>query len=66
MIERRITIDDIAAAGHCAKGARSWFRTMNLDFAAFRKDGIPASDLLATGDALAEQVVSRAQSRHDG
>jgi hypothetical protein len=66
MIERRITIDDIMAAGHCAKGARSWFRTMGLDFTTFLKDGLPASDLLATGDALAEQVVSRAMSRGDG
>lgn len=55
----RITITDIRAAGHCVAGARGWFRTYDLDFRDFLKNGIDAEVLLATGDALAEQVVER-------
>ncbi len=53
-----ITIDDIRRY-HCVSGIRRWFEAHNLDFRAFIRDGgIPASELLATGDALAERVVA--------
>lgn len=54
-----VTIDDIIAAGHCVSGAKRWFRIHGLDFRAFLQNGARASDLLATGDALARQVVDR-------
>ena len=53
-----ITFNDLAKAGYCASGARRWFEANNLDFRAFIANGIPAADLLATGDAMAERVVA--------
>lgn len=59
----RITIDDITAAGHCARGAKAWFDRHNLDFRVFLRDGATEAELLATGDALAEQVIERKKAR---
>lgn len=59
----RVTIDDVIAAGHCARGARDWFRRHGLDFKAFCRDGAEAEVLLATGDDLARKVVDRAEAR---
>lgn len=58
-----ITITDIRKAGHCVAGARRWFTAHRLDFAAFLKVGVPSATLLATGDALAVQVVDRKKER---
>jgi hypothetical protein len=58
-----ITITDVTLAGHCPSGARRWFDDHGLNFRNFLKNGIPAADLLATGDALADQVVSRRLQR---
>lgn len=54
-----ITINDVTAAGHCAKGARRWFEGHGFDFRDFLKRGIRASRLLETGDALARRVVDK-------
>ncbi len=61
-----VTITDIRKAGHCPSGARDWFKAHDLDFRAFLAHGLPASTLLATGDAYAEQVVSRKRERERG
>lgn len=61
-----ITIDDIRRAGYCVSGARQWFKTHRLDFRAFLKDGASADILLATGDGLAERVVTHAQEARHG
>lgn len=61
-----VTITDIRLAGHCAAGARDWFKAHDLDFRDFLTNGIAASVLLATGDALAEQVVARKREREHG
>lgn len=53
-----ITINDIRATGHCVRGAKAWFAAQpGLDFGKFLKQGLPASELLKTGDSLAQQVV---------
>ena len=54
-----ITIDDVRAGGNCVRGARGWFDYYGLDFRLFLKEGLPASVLLATGDAMAIRVVKR-------
>jgi hypothetical protein len=59
----RITIDDVIKAGFCASGARSWFRTHQIDFAAFLRDGIDAQLFLERGDHLAQVVVDRKRER---
>jgi hypothetical protein len=59
-----ITIDDVMAAGHCARGTRRWFDSHGLDFRKFLKQGIPAADMAATGDALGIDVVNRKRAAH--
>lgn len=48
--------------GFCGRGSRAWFRRHGLDWSAFVRGGIPASKLIATGDALALRVVEHARS----
>jgi hypothetical protein len=59
----RVTIDDVLAAGHCARGARAWFKRHGLDFRAFCRDGAAPGTLLSTGDELARKVIERAEAR---
>lgn len=54
-----ITITDIRNAGHCVAGARAWAKAYDLDFRDFLKNGIDADVVLATGDAMAIQIVER-------
>jgi hypothetical protein len=54
-----ITMNDISRAGHCARGTKAFFRENELDFRDFLKNGIAASELAATGDARAFQVIER-------
>lgn len=58
-----VTMDDIRKAGYCARGARRWFETHGLDFRDFMENGVPASVMLATGDAQGEHVVRCKQER---
>lgn len=52
-----VTIAHVRAAGLCVHGTRAWFARQGLDFRAFLARGLPASVLLATGDAMAARVV---------
>ena len=61
--ELRITMDDCVKAGHCPKGVRRWFHKQALDFRAFMAAGIPAQDMLDTGDAQGINVVRRTIER---
>jgi hypothetical protein len=47
--------------GFCAKMARSFFARHGLDWAQFVREGIAASALENTGDALALRVVEHAR-----
>lgn len=58
-----VTIQDVRDAGYCGSGARRWFEGYGFDFRAFMKDGLPAETLLATGDALADAVVTKKRER---
>lgn len=42
---------------YCPWGLRAWWRLHKLDFSEFLKDGISAKELLATGDAAAQEAV---------
>ncbi|EBC4877323.1 hypothetical protein C2W27_14345 [Salmonella enterica] len=57
-----ITMAQIRAAGGCASGVRAFFSRYGLDFRAFMANGIEAETLLATGDALAVDVVTKARA----
>jgi len=54
---------DIRAAKMCSRGARDFFRRHDLDWEAFLREGVPAEQLLATGDEMARQVVEVARGR---
>jgi len=49
--------------GFCRDGARRWFNAHDLDWSAFVRDGIAATALEATGDALALALVAWARKR---
>ena len=57
-----VRIQHVRAARLCTRGARQWFQSRNLDFSSFLKDGMPASELEALGDALADRVVLQARA----
>lgn len=59
-----IRLMDCKAIGYCARGTRRWFNRHGLDFNAFRKNGIPEEDLLATGDAMAIRLVELTRVRN--
>jgi hypothetical protein len=61
-----ITMSDIRRF-HCVRGIRRWFGEQGLDFRAFLRNGIPATELAATGDAFALRVVELTmRDRADG
>lgn len=51
----------IRGAKMCSRGARGFFERHGLDWSKFLEEGIPGSELEATGDALAFQVVEFAR-----
>lgn len=60
-----VTMDDISNF-HCGRGTIAWFKQHNLNFKDFRKNGILASVLLATGDPFAIEVVEFTKVRLNG
>lgn len=52
-----ITMPDLRAAKMCSGGGRKFFELHGLDWQDFLKNGIPASQLLATGDHMAQRLV---------
>lgn len=48
--------------GFCARGARAFFARHGLCWAEFVERGLPATTLLATGDAMARRLVEHARS----
>jgi hypothetical protein len=59
----RVTVQDIRAARYCLPGVRPWFRRHGLDWQAFLDHGLAAGTLRATGDALVEPVIAKAEER---
>ena len=71
MSEPVITLADVfncpsfnGRRGFCARGARTWCRANGIDWARMVKTGIPASELAATGDAIALKVIAFAETNH--
>lgn len=60
-----VTMRDIRGAKMCSDGPRRFFKRHGLDWSDFLTNGIPASKLLATGDAMAAQVVEVARGRQE-
>lgn len=49
--------------GYCSAGTRAFFIRYGLDWAEFRKHGLPAEAFTATGDALALRLVDWARQQ---
>lgn len=58
-----VTMRDIRAARMCSSGTRAFFKRHGLDWWKFLRDGLPADQLEATGDAMALKVVEIARGR---
>lgn len=54
---------DMRALKYCSRGVRDFFKRHDLDYSDFLKNGIPASTLEATGDAMAKAVAEVARGR---
>lgn len=58
-----VKMEHVRAARLCSRGARAFFERHGLDWRQFLREGIPASELAATGDALALRVVEVARGQ---
>lgn len=58
-----VMMNDVRKACMCSRGARQFFIDNNLDWAKFLDEGLPASVILATNDAMAVRVVEVANGR---
>ena len=58
-----VTHTDMRSAGYCNRSARIWFSRRGLDWAQFRREGLPIEILERTGDA---QVLRWCQRVRDG
>lgn len=61
-----VTIEDVRRAGFCIPGARLWCKRHGIDWYRFLKDGVEASRLIETRDAMAARAVEEARRRRDG
>ena len=59
----KIKMEHIRQARMCSRGARDFFIRHNLDWGTFLQEGIDEELLIATGDAMALQVVEVANGR---
>lgn len=65
MIIQRHHLDEMPEP-YCARGSRRWFARMNLDWAAFVRDGLDAEVLAATGDGMALRLIEHVRAGQGG
>jgi hypothetical protein len=58
-----VTMRHVRAAGQCRRGAKAFAERHGLDWDEFRVNGLPASVVEATGDALAIKVAEVAREQ---
>lgn len=58
-----VKMEHARAARMCSRGARAFAVRHGLDWGRFLKEGLPAEQIEATGDAMAMQVVEVARGR---
>lgn len=64
--ELHITITDVRRV-FCVNGARKWANQQGIDFPAFIKHGLPATELLGRGDdVLIERVIQAKREAENG
>ncbi|QBQ71190.1 tail assembly protein [Shewanella phage S0112] len=52
----RVYPEDVFSVHYCAKGTRAFFKKYSLDYALFRKEGIPLEEIEALNDIMATKV----------
>lgn len=60
-----VKIEHARKIGMCSRGVRQWFEVNGLDYPKFLRDGLPASELEATGNALATKVAAVAREQEN-
>lgn len=58
-----VKMEHVRAARMCSRGARAFFVRHGLDWERFLREGLPAEQIEATGDAMAIQVAEVARGR---
>ncbi len=58
-----VTMRDARAAKCCASGTLRFLRRHGLDYRRFFREGLPACEIEATGDAMALRVTEVARGR---
>lgn len=58
MSDPLVKLADMRGLKYCNRGARAWFVRHGLSWRQFRREGLPASVLEATGDAMALKLCS--------
>lgn len=57
-----ITLRELQATGFCTTGVKPWFNAHGLDFKDCARNGVKASVLIATGDAMGQTAVDRVRA----
>lgn len=57
-----VTMQHIRQCKMCAKGTRAFFKRHDMDWNKFLNEGLPASEFIRTGDAMAMKVVKVAEN----
>lgn len=58
-----VTVEDLAPAGMCPSGAKTWADARGLDFKGFLKNGCPVSFLRALNCPYANRACDQAEAR---
>lgn len=58
-----VKMEHVRAARMCSRGARAFFVRHGLDWERFLREGLPAEQIEATGDAMAIKVAEVARGR---
>lgn len=56
-----VRVEHLRKARMCSRGARAWAQRYGIDYVKFLHDGVPASELEATGDALGMKLAAVAR-----
>lgn len=59
----RVTLQDAIVLGYCRRGCREFAARHNLDWNAFRQEGLDASEFEEIDDEMCRQFLAQARSR---
>lgn len=59
----KVTMRHMRRLNYCSSGVRRFFADHGLDYGKFLREGIPAEELMKTGDAMAIRVAEVANGQ---